>query len=102
MRQARAWFVRMLRLFGKNRRDHELAEELEFHLQLHVEDGIRSSDAAGLSHARKPQSKQTIQKFRMGEILPQKGDPKDIKTASLSGKGRQFLQPQSAGINGHP
>jgi predicted permease len=38
----RAWFVRIQGLFTRNRRDLEFTEELEAHLQLHVEDGIRS------------------------------------------------------------
>ena len=42
MRQARAWLVRVWGLFGRNRRDREFAEELESHLQLHIEDSIRS------------------------------------------------------------
>jgi len=42
MRHLRAWFVRIQGLFARNRRDREFAEELEAHLQLHVEDGIRS------------------------------------------------------------
>lgn len=51
MRQLRAWLVRVWSLFGKNRRDREFAEELESHLQLHVEDGIRSG--LTLSEARR-------------------------------------------------
>ncbi len=29
-------------LFGKRRRDQELAEEMESHLQMHIEDNLRS------------------------------------------------------------
>jgi len=42
MRQVRAWFIRIQGLFERNRRDREFAEELEAHLQLHIDDGIRS------------------------------------------------------------
>jgi putative ABC transport system permease protein len=42
MRRLRAWCLRFAALFRKGRRDRELAEELESHLQLHVEDNLRS------------------------------------------------------------
>ena len=42
MRQVRGWFVRIRGLFRKNRWERRLAEELECHLQMHVDDGIRS------------------------------------------------------------
>jgi len=42
MRQLRAWFLRLGGLFHKERRDRELAEELESHLQMHIEDNLRS------------------------------------------------------------
>jgi predicted permease len=42
MRQLRAWFLRLAGLFNKDQRDHELASELEFHLQMHIEDNLRS------------------------------------------------------------
>ena len=47
VRRLRAWLVRLAGLFGREARDRELAEELEFHLQSHVEDNIR----AGMSPA---------------------------------------------------
>src|SRR5512146_1131683 len=40
MRRLRAWFMRLGGLFGKERRERELAEELESNLQLHVEDNL--------------------------------------------------------------
>src|SRR5262249_31465255 len=43
----RAWFLRLAALFGKERHERELAEEMESHLQLHVEDNLR----AGMSPA---------------------------------------------------
>ncbi len=42
MRQLRAWLVRLGGLFDKRRRDRELAEELESHLQMHIEDNLRA------------------------------------------------------------
>jgi hypothetical protein len=42
MRQVRAWLLRLGGLFHKERRDRDLAEELESHLQMHIEDNLRS------------------------------------------------------------
>jgi predicted permease len=46
MRRVRAWIVRMAgvfgNLFGRARRDRELAAELESHLQMHIEDNVRA------------------------------------------------------------
>ena len=42
MRQLRALFIRFSELFRKPRRERELAAELESHLQLHIEDKLRS------------------------------------------------------------
>jgi putative ABC transport system permease protein len=42
MRGARAWFMRVGGLFSKARRERELADELESHLQLHIEDNLRT------------------------------------------------------------
>ena len=47
MRRLRAWLVRLTGLFTKRRRERELAEELESHLQMHIEDNLR----AGMSPA---------------------------------------------------
>jgi predicted permease len=44
-RQVRGWFVRLAGALGGRASDRELAEELESHLQMHEEDGVR----AGLS-----------------------------------------------------
>ena len=43
MRRLRAWCLRFAGLFHKERRDRELAEELESHLQMHIEDNLRSA-----------------------------------------------------------
>src|SRR5467141_780788 len=42
MRGLRAWGLRFAGLFYKERRDCELGEELESHLQMHIEDNLRS------------------------------------------------------------
>jgi predicted permease len=42
MRRLRALFVRLSELFRKRRSERELAAELESHLQLHIEDNLRS------------------------------------------------------------
>jgi hypothetical protein len=42
MRRLRALGWRLAGLFQKERRDRELAEEIESHLQMHVEDNLRS------------------------------------------------------------
>ncbi len=42
MNRVRAWFVRLGGMFGKRRRDRELAAELESHLQMHMEENLRA------------------------------------------------------------
>jgi len=42
MRRLRVWFVRFAGLFNKGRKDRELQEELESHIQMHIEDNLRS------------------------------------------------------------
>ena len=45
MSAVRVWFARLGGLFGKERRDRELAEEFESHVQMHIEDNLRSGMA---------------------------------------------------------
>jgi MacB-like periplasmic core domain len=47
MSSLRAWCLRFTGLFSKERKDRELAEELESHLQLHVEDNLRAGMSPG-------------------------------------------------------
>jgi predicted permease len=47
MRRLRAWFSRLGGLFSKRRREQDLSAEMESHLQLHIEDNLRS----GMSQA---------------------------------------------------
>ncbi|HEX4541867.1 MAG TPA: ABC transporter permease, partial [Candidatus Acidoferrum sp.] len=42
MKWVGVWFQRLAGLFHKQQRDAELAEELESHLQLHIEDNLRA------------------------------------------------------------
>ncbi len=42
IRQLRAWLYRLGGIFGREARERELAEELESHLQMHIEDNIRA------------------------------------------------------------
>jgi predicted permease len=42
MSMVRSWLVRLGGLFDKERRDRELAEELESHVQMHIDDNLRS------------------------------------------------------------
>jgi putative ABC transport system permease protein len=42
MREIRAWFLRFGGLFHKEQRDADLAAEIESHLQMHIEDNLRS------------------------------------------------------------
>jgi len=46
MRQLRAWLLRFGGFFYRNRRDRELAAELESHLHLHIEDNLRAGMTA--------------------------------------------------------
>ena len=42
MRSLRAALTRMIGLVGKNRADQDLTDELETHLQLHIDDNLRA------------------------------------------------------------
>jgi macrolide transport system ATP-binding/permease protein len=42
MRSLRAWMLRFGGLFGRRRRERALAEEMESHLQMHIEDNVRA------------------------------------------------------------
>ena len=46
MRKLRAWCLRIIGMFGRRRRERELAEELESHLQFHIEDNRRAGMTA--------------------------------------------------------
>src|SRR5690348_16775108 len=42
MKKVRVFLLRLGGLFGKRRRDEDLTEELESHLQLHIDDNLRA------------------------------------------------------------
>ena len=42
MRRVRGWLLRLGGLFGRERRERELAEELESHLRIHIEDNLHA------------------------------------------------------------
>jgi hypothetical protein len=42
MSTLRAWILRLGGLFGTERRDRDLADELESHVQMHIEDNLRA------------------------------------------------------------
>jgi len=46
MRRLRAWLLRLGELFRRDRRERDLAAELESHLQLHIEDNLRAGMTA--------------------------------------------------------
>src|SRR6478672_13394054 len=60
MRKLRAWILRFKGLFLKDACERELADELESHLQMHVEDNIR----AGMS----PEEARRVAVMRLGGI----------------------------------
>src|SRR5208282_4505248 len=41
MRKLRRWMMRFAGLFNKERKDREFQEELEGHIQMHIEDNLR-------------------------------------------------------------
>jgi predicted permease len=45
--QLRVWFLRLGGLFNRRLRDHELTEELESHLQMHIDDNLRAGMSPG-------------------------------------------------------
>ncbi|MDD5544092.1 MAG: ABC transporter permease [Acidobacteriia bacterium] len=42
MRQLRAWFIRVINLFRGERPDHDIGQELNSHLQMHINDNLRA------------------------------------------------------------
>src|SRR5437868_8762205 len=42
MRKLRGWIFRFGGFFNRQHKDHELSKEIESHLQMHVEDNVRS------------------------------------------------------------
>src|SRR5215211_3608515 len=60
MRKLRAWLLRFKGLFLKDAREREFADELESHLQMHIDDNIR----AGMS----PQEARRVAVMKLGGV----------------------------------
>src|SRR4030095_9889009 len=60
MRQLRAWLLRLKGMFAKDARERELADEIESHLQMHIDDNMR----AGMS----PQEARRVAVMKLGGV----------------------------------
>src|SRR5689334_18610544 len=72
MRQLRAWLLRVKGVFFKSARERELADELESHLQMHIDDNIR----AGMS----PQEAKRVAVMKLGGVDQTKEAYRDRST----------------------
>lgn len=72
MRQLRAWLARFKGLFQKAARERDLTDEIESHLQMHIDDNIR----AGLS----PQEARRIAVIKLGGVDQTKEAYRDRST----------------------
>ena len=74
IRQLRAWLVRLAGLCFREARDRELAEELESHLQMHVEDnigkGLSPQEARRQALIKLGGVEQTKEKYRSQRGVP--------------------------------
>ena len=74
MRSVRAWLLRLVALFGRERRDRDLAEEMEAHVPMHVEENLRAG--MSLDEARRDARvklggmEQTKENYRARRGLP--------------------------------
>src|SRR5678815_457712 len=75
MRFLRAWLLRFKGLFQKAARERELADELESHLQLHIDDNLR----AGMS----PAEARRVAIMRLGGVDSTKEAYRDRSTIPL-------------------
>jgi putative ABC transport system permease protein len=74
MRTLRAWLARLGGLFNKQRRDRELADELESHLRFHIEDnlvaGMTAEEARRQALVRLGGMEQTKEEYRDQRGVP--------------------------------
>ena len=74
MRRLRALLLRLGGLFGKQPRDRELADEMESHLQLHIDDNLRrgmsQAQARREAHMKLGGVEQTKESYRERRGLP--------------------------------
>ena len=75
MKILRAWMMRLGGLFGGARREQEIADELDSHLELHVEENLRAGmteeEARRDAVLRLGGVEQTKQAYRERRTLPQ-------------------------------
>src|SRR6267154_937376 len=74
MRRLRTWLLRLGELFRKDRRERELAAELDSHLQLHIDDNLRAGMTAAQARREALMKlggvEQTKENYREGRGLP--------------------------------
>lgn len=75
MRQLRAWFLRFKGIFLRNARERELADEIESHLQMHIDDNLR----AGMSQ----QEAKRVAVMKLGGVDSTKEAYRDRSTIPL-------------------
>ena len=80
----RAWLLRFKGLFSKDARERELADELESHLQMHIDDNIR----AGMS----PQEARRVAVMKLGGLDQTKEAYRDRATIPLLESAIQDLR----------
>jgi len=94
MRQLRAWFIRFKGLFQKAARERELAAEIESHLQMHIDDNLRS----GMS----PQEAKRVAVMKLGGIESTKEAYRDRSTIPFLESVLQDLRFTLRQLRKHP
>ena len=90
----RAWLLRVKGLFLKDARERELADELESHLQMHIDDNIR----AGMS----PQEARRLAVMKLGGVDQTKEAYRDRATIPLLESAIQDLRFTSRQLRKNP
>src|ERR1700691_1800507 len=75
MKRLRAWLIRLAGLWPAARRDRELADEIEAHLQMHIDDNLR----AGM----RPEQARRDAILKLGGVEPAKEAYRDRRTIPL-------------------
>jgi putative ABC transport system permease protein len=84
MRRLRAWASRLGGVFSGGRREQDLADELESHLQLHIDDNIRQ----GMT----PEAARTAALIRLGGLQSITEQHRDQRSIPLLSRLRQDVQ----------
>ena len=75
MKTLRAWLMRVVGMFGGVRRENEIADELNSHLQMHIDDNVRQgmteTEARRVAMLELGGVEQTKQAYRERRTLPQ-------------------------------